>query len=176
MYITKEEQERDDAIIGRNTPRYYIGNYINPRRLGEDIKVFSKFGDYGDITNVTGYGLFSSKYGVFVEPSINVSFTQGAISENRYITDAGTLSVGFSGEMKLKPGYEEGYVYGPGAYYYPDAKSIGNISYKEAEEVLKYAIEKSNGGELKPVSPEELYSVISNIRGLEEEKHTAMGR
>ena len=171
MYLTREQLERDNDIIGKNTPRYYIGNYISPKRLGEDIKVFSKFGDYGNIKNVTGYGLFSSKYGILVEPSLDLMFSQGRVEENEYITDAGTLSVGFTGEMKLKPGYEEGVIYGPGAYHYPDQKCIGDITYSEVEEVLKYAIEKSNGDTIEPITPEELYDVVSKVRGLDEEKN-----
>ena len=171
MYSTAEEKERDDKIIGEKTHRFYIGNYTSPKRLGEDIKVFSRFGYYGEIKNVTGYGLFSSKYGILVEPSLNLIFSQGDPNNHDYISDAGTLSVGFRGEMKLKPGYEKCQIYGPGAYYYPDQKVISDIKYTEALEVLKYAIEKSNGEIIEPITPEELYDVVSKVRGLEEEKN-----
>ncbi len=176
MYNNREEQERDNQIIGEKTPRYLIGNYINHSRLGEDIKVFAKHGDYGDLKNVTAYGLFSSKYGIFVEPSLNLRFNQGRVEENQYIENAGTLAVGFMGDMELKPGFEEGSLYSPGAYYYPNQKWLNDIKYEEVEEVLNYVIKKANGNDIEAISSEELFEVLSKIRGLDLNEENGMKR
>lgn len=164
MYMTKEERERDDKIIGEKTSRYFVGNYISPNRIGEDIKAFSVYDDSQGY-RATAFGLFSSKYGIFVIPSIDINGVQG--SGNDYVTDARQINISILGEMQVKPQYE-GYngILGPGAYYYPDAKVLNNINYSEINEVLNYVLQKSGTEEIMPITVDEMYDVVANIRGL----------
>lgn len=175
MYLNATEKANDDLIIGQRTPRYYIGNYISPKRLGEDIKAYSLFGDYDGLQNVTATGLFSSSHGVFVSPSIHLRLSQ---PNEDYITSAGELLYADPGKMELRPEYAgtEG-PHGPGAYYYPNAKKLGNITVEEASEVLAYALQKSKEGTLEPISVEEMASYIASRRELEhQESPESMGR
>ncbi len=164
MYISEKILEKDNEIIGKKTPRYLIGNFYGPSRFDEDIKAFSIFGDFDGLKNVTATGLFSTKYGIFVKPSINIRVKEGDIARK--------IDIFILGKIQIKPECEnlEGPL-GPGAYYFPNSKKIDNISYVEAEEVLKYVINKSNGKEIIPISVDEMYSVIENIRKQEFENN-----
>lgn len=155
MYLSNEILEKDNQIIGENTARYNIGIYN--KSFDDDIKAFSLFGDFDGLKNVTATGLFSTTYGIFVSPSIYIYTKDGGISKR--------IDIDILGKIKIKPEYEkfEGPL-GPGAYYFPDSKKIDDISYDEAEEVLKYVIKKSNGKKIIPISVDELYSVITSIR------------
>lgn len=167
-YWSKKVRERDDEIIGEGTPRYFVGNYLRKSVVDDDIKVFAVMGDFDGLKNVTAYGLFSTEHGIFVEPTLNLKFRQGSVSDYTFIEDAGTLSIAFIGKYEKNPNYIPGI--DDSRIYYTGDKIIDNIDYQEVSAVLDRAIAMSNADEITPLTAEQMYDMVSYIReyGLEQ--------
>ena len=151
--------ERDNEIIGENTPRFHIEHWIAPSRLHEDIKAFVKRGDFDGITNVTAIGLFSSKYGIFVNPSPSI----------RTVEVSGNCSDIFYEKEKFYDVPEDikelDRLNGKRSPdYYTHTDRLDNITVREAKEVLQYVLDKSNGEKIEPIDAEEMYNFIRDIR------------
>ena len=165
-YYGNEEKRNNDKRMVGSADVFYLGNYehlgnqhrIATKDLNEntDIKVFRVNGNYKDesgfeFTNVPLCGLFSSKHGVILEPTFDLSFYQGEKNPNNdferyefpYVPEAGILV--FNEDSQQADTYEGK----------KRAMLESQIQYSEVESILDDMLKESPDGKVTPLSFEE---------------------
>ena len=179
-YGNEEKRKNDEMIVGR-ADIYYLGNYDhlgNQYRIATmdlnvntDIKVFAVFGNYKheegyELRNTIGYGLFSSKYGIILDPTCNLRFYQGErYPENdfdRYIfpyfQEAGMLVLDEDSSQASNDFHR-----------FDDRKRFlmdKQIQYTEVENILNDMLKESVNGKIMPLSFEEFRDRIKAQRDI----------
>jgi len=173
-YKTVEEIAKDDSYIGKRTERFYIRPFF--RGQSDDIKGFSIIGEEDGWKNVEKIGLYSSTYGVLVEPSRHIISRRMDMDFDHQLLDVedGKLSIEYAKAEKRAmddssiASIMRGTALDRARYFdwlykkCRDEHVASNINYYEIQAFLEDRL--ANNSKLAPATFEELFTFIKELR------------
>ena len=170
-YNTEAQKVIDDSYIGKGTDRFYIRPFFVGQG-GDDIKGFSVIGEEDGWKNWQKVGIYSSTYGVLVEPSRHIRARDMDFGRNctLEIDDGGTIDDYKEAERRAldDPYFKQNTLLEQSRvldYLYKQCKSrhvVPHVAYGEIQAFLDARL--ANGARLTPATYEELFTFIKERR------------